>query len=72
MTRRGDILCCLDCEDRFVGCHSKCDRYETERKVHLETLQQMKEERRSMTAGYSERLLTHKHINGKEYKKGQP
>lgn len=25
------INCCLNCEDRHVGCHSSCDRYKQER-----------------------------------------
>ena len=21
------ISCCKDCEERYIGCHSKCERY---------------------------------------------
>jgi hypothetical protein len=26
------IKCCKDCEDRYFGCHSECDRYLKEKK----------------------------------------
>lgn len=28
---RVNIQCCLNCEDRHVGCHSSCERYKQER-----------------------------------------
>lgn len=24
--------CCIDCEDRHIGCHSKCPKYNADRK----------------------------------------
>ena len=30
------MSCCYKCEDRYVGCHSKCEKY-------LEELEQIKE-----------------------------
>ena len=28
----GFFRCCIDCEDRHVGCHSKCPKYNADRK----------------------------------------
>lgn len=28
-----DIAPCMNCSDRFVGCHSKCERYKAYRKM---------------------------------------
>ena len=36
------ISCCKDCEDRFVGCHSKCDKY----KKQIEEWEKAKKEYR--------------------------
>lgn len=72
MTHYGGIRCCLNCQDRHVGCHGSCDRYKAENEAHLDYLAKVRAERRAQTAGYSERLLTHTHRKGKEVKKGQP
>ena len=31
------ITCCKDCKERYIGCHSKCEKYITE-KQNLEVL----------------------------------
>lgn len=31
-----EITCCLDCKDRYVGCHSECKRYENYKKINKE------------------------------------
>ena len=27
------ITCCKDCEERYIGCHSKCEKYITEKQM---------------------------------------
>lgn len=34
------ISCCKDCEDRYLGCHSECDKY----KKQIEEWNKAKEE----------------------------
>lgn len=29
-----DIICCKDCENRCIGCHSNCKLYIEEKKQH--------------------------------------
>lgn len=26
------IICCKDCKERYIGCHSKCEKYITEKR----------------------------------------
>lgn len=33
---------CKDCSDRYVGCHSKCDRYKAWSEAHERELEQTK------------------------------
>lgn len=37
-----DFSCCIDCKERSIGCHSKCEKYT----VALKDYEQKKEERK--------------------------
>lgn len=30
----GDFIACMDCPDREIGCHSKCEKYQAEVAKH--------------------------------------
>lgn len=36
---------CLDCKDRHVGCHSKCEKYKAFRKALDEYREQVREDK---------------------------
>ena len=72
MSKLGDIVCCLNCEDRYVGCHGKCEKYIVERKARDEYVGMVIHGRKEQWAGVSEHTLNHHHHRGKVYKKGQP
>ena len=38
----GIIKCCLNCSDRYVGCHSECEKYISEKKAHLANKEKIK------------------------------
>ncbi len=29
------IRCCKDCQERHIGCHGKCEKYQAENQAHL-------------------------------------
>ena len=29
------IRCCKDCQERHIGCHGNCEKYQAENQVHL-------------------------------------
>ena len=45
---------CIDCEDRYVGCHGACEKYGTWKAAHLEAKRREYDKRRSdyMFDGY--------------------
>ena len=54
-TIRYDILApCKDCPDRYVGCHSKCEKYLSFRKKLNEHNKKTREELRIQKASYSD------------------
>lgn len=55
------IKCCLNCKDREVGCHGKCERYQEERRLA--------DEDRDMR--YKDRLQRTNHIYWKRKDVGQ-
>lgn len=37
------MTCCLNCEDRIIGCHSVCNQYKKQReKVHIININKQK------------------------------
>lgn len=42
---RFKIDCCLNCQDRIVGCHSECERYKTQRAEYDETMAELKKKK---------------------------
>jgi len=42
---------CKDCTDRYIGCHSDCDKYK-DWKSSLETIKKAKEEQRKKYDAY--------------------
>lgn len=38
------MTCCLNCEDRILGCHSVCKRYKKQReKIHIMNINKQKQ-----------------------------
>lgn len=44
---RDRITCCKNCEDRYVGCHAKCDIYKSERAEYDKILAKDKAEKQA-------------------------
>lgn len=38
------IYCCKGCEERKVGCHGECERYNEQRQMQIEVNKQRKRE----------------------------
>ena len=38
---------CIDCEDRQIGCHGRCERYQMWQAEHLEAKRKEYDERRA-------------------------
>lgn len=36
------VFCCKDCKDRYVGCHSECEKYKTQKDLHEKRKQEFK------------------------------
>lgn len=37
------IFSCKDCQDRYVGCHSKCEKYKAKKELHEKRKQEYKD-----------------------------
>ena len=56
------IRCCKDCDERYIGCHGKCERYIVEKEEHQRQKDQerKKDEARLYKAEWSRTYLDNK------------
>lgn len=59
--KRARIDCCYKCEDRHMGCHSDCKKYNQQKKEHEDYLvcdRKMKEYSSSVLSVYGKKSAT--------------
>lgn len=45
---RKNIQCCYKCQERHVGCHGTCERYNDELEEHIKRKDQIRQEKKKV------------------------
>lgn len=56
------ITPCKDCEERYAGCHSKCELYIDWKKVHEAEKKRIDDERNKEIATYNDHRIRVRHF----------
>lgn len=61
------IKCCKGCDDRYIGCHGRCERYINEKAQDTEQKEQQRQRQFEEHLRYSSRAMAGKKKKSNKY-----